>query len=39
MEILEALEGETLESQASVREKRQTQATLLLLVQKVQEQS
>ena len=36
MDVLEAVENETLESHASVREKRQRQATLLLFVQKVQ---
>ena len=39
MEVLEALENETLESHARVREKRQRQATLLLFVQNVQERS
>ena len=39
MEVLGALENETLESHASVREKRQRQATRLLFVQKIQERS
>jgi hypothetical protein len=39
MEVLEAMEDETLESHASVREQGQRQATLLLFVQKVQERS
>ncbi len=40
MDVLEALEDETLESHASVRaKKRQRQATLLLFVQKVKERS
>ena len=39
MDILEAVENETLESHASVREKRQRQATLLLFAQKVQDGS
>ena len=37
MEVLGALQNETLESHASVREKRQRQAILLLFVQKAQE--
>ena len=37
MDVLEAVENETLESHASVREKRQRQAPLLLFVQRVQE--
>ena len=39
MDVLEAVENETLESHASVREKRQRQATLLLFAKKVQERS
>jgi hypothetical protein len=39
MDVLEAVENETLESHASVREKRPRQATLLLFVQKVEERS
>jgi len=39
MDVLEAVENETLESHASVREKRQRQATRLLFVQKIQERS
>jgi len=39
MGVLESVKNETLESHASVREKRQRQATRLLFVQKIQERS